>query len=60
MCLIFKHIDQNVVTGKLIKGISLNSAQFNKNLFTNYHAQGTYVDILGDRKMSTTSFLYSL
>ena len=36
MCLIFKHVDQNVVTGKLIKGISLNSAQFNKNLFTRW------------------------
>lgn len=52
MCLIFKHTDQNVVTGKLFKGISFNWAQFNQILFI-YHTQGTYVDIVEDRKMST-------
>lgn len=57
MCLIFKHIDQNIVIVKLIKGISLNSVQFNQNLFTMYCMQGTCVNIVGDRKMSTTLFL---
>lgn len=57
MCLIFKHIDQNIAIVKLIKGISLNSAQFNQNLFTMYCMQGTFVNIVGDRQVSITSFL---
>ena len=54
--LIFEHIDHNMVTGKLIKVISFNSAPFNQNLFTIYYMQGPCVNIIGDRKMNTTLF----
>lgn len=53
MHLIFKHIDQNMVMSKLIKGISFNSAQFNQNLFTIHYKQGTCIDFEWDKKMST-------
>lgn len=57
--LIFKHIDQNVVVGYLIKGISFNSARFKQNLYTIYYKQGTCIDFEWDRKMNAALFLCS-